>query len=170
MIRLTSIICLTAILAIAAYSQSSLKVGSAAPVFSGTSLEGTTYDLSELRGNVVVLTFWSTKCIICQQELPKLNPFTDRYSTEKVVFLALSMENENKIAGFLQRNPFSFEIMPNSFGTVLSYADRDKNGNLDMGFPSFFVIDQNGLIQHRSSGYDKTSALDAAINRLVARR
>jgi len=80
------------------------------------------------------------------------------------------MENENKIAGFLQRNPFSFEIVPNSFGTVLSYADRDKNGNLDMGFPSFFVIDQDGLIQHRSSGYDKTSALDAAINRLVARR
>jgi peroxiredoxin len=165
--RLASIFFLTIALAASAFSQSSVKVGSVAPVFAGTSLDGTTYDLNELRGNVVVITFWSTKCLICQQELPKLNTVTDRYNSSKVVFLALTMEDEDKIARFLQRNPFKFQIMPNSFGVVLQYADRDKNGHLDMGFPSFFVIDQEGLVQYRSSGYDKTPELVSHVSQLL---
>ena len=59
--------------------------------------------------------------------------------------------------------------MPNSFGVVLQYADRDKAGNLDMGFPSFFVIDQQGLVRYRSSGFDKTAPLDAAIGKLLTK-
>jgi hypothetical protein len=38
-----------------------------------------------------------------------------------------------------------------------------------MGFPSFFVIDQSGVVQYRSSGYDKTGPLDSAIAKLVAK-
>ncbi len=168
--RLASIFFLTISLTISAFSQSSVKVGSPAPLFTSTSLDGTTFDLNELHGNVVVITFWSTKCLICQQELPKLNVVSDQYSSRKVVFLALSMENEDKISVFLQRNPFKFQVMPNSFGVVLQYADRDKNGYLDMGFPSFFVIDQQGLVQYRSSGYDKTPELASRVSQLLAAR
>ena len=157
------------ILTLSAAAQTSVKVGSTAPVFSGIAMDGTSYDLNDLRGSVVVVTFWSTKCEICHRELPKLNRFTERYDSNKVFFLALTMENEDKIAGYLKSNPFKFQILPNSFGVVLQYADRDKAGNIDMGFPSFFVIDQEGLVQYRSSGYDKTAPLDAAITKLITK-
>ena len=158
---------LTAAFTVTAFSQTGLKTGVAAPAFSAISLDGKTYDLNELRGSVVVVTFWSTRCAICHEEIPKLNQFAGRYGQKKVVFLALSMENEEKIAGYLKSNPFKFEILPNSFGIVLQYADRDKAGNLDMGFPSFFVIDQQGTIRYKASGYDKTVPLDNAIRKLL---
>ena len=141
-----------------------------APLFSGTSLDGTDYSLNDLRGTVVVLTFWSTKCEICRGEIPKLNRFADRFDPKRVVFLALTMENEDKVTGYLKSNPFKFQILPNSFGTLFQYADRDKNGYMDMGFPSFFVIDQGGFIQYRTSGYDKITSLDAAISKLIVKQ
>lgn len=167
--RIISLIALTVFFAAAAFGQQSIKIGSAAPSFSGAMMDGTPFELSELRGRVVVMTFWSTRCAICHHEIPKLNTMTSRYDPAKVVFLALSMENEEKINGYLKNNSFKFQIVPNSFGTVLQYADRDRNGNLDMGFPSFFVIDQSGFVQYRSSGYDKTGAIDSAIAKLVSK-
>ena len=169
MIRILSIIFLSVVLTISALAQKSLKIGGAAPEFTGTSLDGKPYDLNDLRGSVVVVTFWSTRCQICHHEIPKLNRFAGQYDPKKVVFLALSMESEEKISAYLKYSPFNFQILPNSFGVVLKYADRDRSDNLDMGFPSFFVIDQQGLVQYRSSGYDKTTSLDAAINRLVTK-
>lgn len=155
--------------AITAFSQTSLKIDSPAPMFSVVKMDGTTIDLADLRGRVVVMTFWSTRCAICHRELPKLSSMTARFDPAKVVFLALSIENEEKISGFLRKNPFRFQIVPNSFNVVLQYADRDRAGNLDMGFPSFFVIDQQGTIKHRSSGYDKMGGIESAIGKLVAK-
>ncbi len=167
MTKIISIFLLTLLLAVSAFSQFSVKVGTAAPAFAGASLDGSPFELNDLRGRVVVMTFWSTRCAICHHERPKLNAMAERYDSNKVIFLALSMENEEKISRYLRNNLFKFQIVPNSFGVVLKYADRDKADSLDMGFPSYFVIDQEGIVRHRSSGYDKTSPLDAAIGRLV---
>ncbi len=167
--RLISIVAIIVIFTMAAFPQQSIKIGSAAPAFSGALMDGSPVELSELRGRVVVLTFWSTRCAICHHEIPKLNAMASGFDPSKVVFLALSMENKEKISGYLKNNPFKFQIVPNSFGTVLQYADRDRSGNLDMGFPSFFVIDRSGVVQYRASGYDRTGTLDSAIAKLVAK-
>jgi peroxiredoxin len=155
------------VFAFAAFSQTGLRVGSSVPAFSAPAMDGTQYDLNELRGSVVVLTFWSTKCYICQHEFPKMNQIVHSYDGKKVVFLSLTMENETKVEGFLRSNQIASTIVPNSFGVLLQYADRDKRGYLDMGFPSYFVIDQQGVLQHRSSGYDKTGLLSSTINNLI---
>jgi len=167
--RILTIIALSVIFTTAAFAQQSIKIGSPAPAFSGTMLDGSPVNLGDLSGRVVVMAFWSTRCAICHHEQPKLNAMTTRFDPSKVVFLALSMESEEKIAGYVKYNPLKFQIVPNSFGTVLQYADRDRSGNLDMGFPSFFVIDQAGVVKYRSSGYDKTGPLDAAIAKLVSK-
>lgn len=155
------------LLVISGYSQTALRVGTNAPVFTAASMDGTQLDMNELRGSVVVLTFWSTKCYICQQEFPKMNQVVQSYDGKKVVFLSLTMENETKVEGFLRSNKIASTIVPNSFGVLLQYADRDKRGYLDMGFPSYFVIDQQGILQHRASGYDKTAQLSTTINNLI---
>jgi peroxiredoxin len=168
--RLTTLLFLALAVTVSAYSQNRIAVGAAAPAFTAMSMDGTSYALSDLRGSVVVVTFWSTKCLICHAEIPKLNGFTSRFDAKKVVFLALTMENEEKVNKYIKANPFNFQILPNSFGTLMAYADRDKGGNLNIGFPSFYVIDQGGLVQYRSSGYDKTPQLEAAINKLLLRQ
>ena len=149
-------------------AQTALKAGSAAPTFAASSLDGSYYDLNSMRGQVVVLTFWSTKCAICRSEIPKLNSFASRFDEKKVVFLAATMENQAKVEPYLKTNPFKFHILPDSFGVLLQYADRDKQGNIDMGFPSYFVIDQAGTLAYRGGGWDKTVELDSRISKLLA--
>lgn len=158
---------LMSLFAAAAISQTSLQVGTSVPVFSASAMDGTQYDLNELRGSVVVLTFWSTKCYICQQEFPKMNQMVRSFDSKKVVFLSLTMENEAKVESFLKSNQVAATVVPNSFGVLLQYADRDRRGYIDMGFPSYFVIDQQGILQHRSSGWDKTGQLSLTINNLI---
>lgn len=160
-------IILTLAITVSVSAQQNLRVGTAAPVFSGEALDGTVYDLNQLHGKVIVLTFWSTKCEICHSEIPKLNRVVERYKGKDVVFLALTMENQVKVEPYLKKNPFNFNILPNSFGVVLKYANTDRNGNIDMGFPSYFLIGRDGSIQLRSEGWDKAANLDSQISKLL---
>jgi len=168
--RLASIILITITLAISAFAQQSLKTGNIAPEFTVDGMDGNTYDLNDYKGKVVVMTFWSSKCAICHEEIPKLNRLAAHYKDQNVVFLALTMENEAKVSAYIKNTPFDFTILPNSFGVVLQYADRDRAGNIDMGFPAYFIVDQTGGIQMKASGWDKTASIDSQISKLLASR
>jgi cytochrome c biogenesis protein CcmG/thiol:disulfide interchange protein DsbE len=47
-------------------------VGSPAPAIVGTTLDGTAFDLSTLRGRPVVVNFWGPSCVPCRDEFPLL--------------------------------------------------------------------------------------------------
>lgn len=151
-----------------AFAQQILKPGAAAPDFNGESLDGRQYNLSQLQGKVVVLTFWSTKCVICRSEIPKLNRIAERYKDEDVIFLALTMENQGKVEPYLRKNPFSFSILPNSFGVLLKYADTDRGGFINMRFPAHFLINRRGAIEHRTDGWDKAEKMESHISEMLA--
>lgn len=165
--KIAATIIFVSLFAVLGISQTGLRVGSSVPLFSAPAMDGTQLDMNELRGSVVVLTFWSTKCYICQQEFPKMNQIVRSYDGKKVVFLSLTMENETKVESFLRSNQIAAQVVPNSFGVLLQYADRDKRGYIDMGFPSYFVVDQQGVLQHRASGWDKTGQLSSTIDNLI---
>ncbi len=166
--RFLNLILILTLLAAAAFAQQKLQPGVAAPDFNAESLDGKVYNLSQLQGKVVVLTFWSTRCQICHSELPKLNEVAKRYSDKGVVFLAATMENQAKVEPYLKKNPFNFNILPNSFGVILKYADMDGGGNINIGFPAYFLIDQRGTIALKSNGWDKTAKLDSEISQLLS--
>jgi peroxiredoxin len=156
------------VFSVAVYSQARLNVGMAAPQFSATDMNGDNVALSDLRGKVVVMTFWTTHCPICHVEFPKLNEVAKSFSGKNVVFLSLTTDNEEKVETYMKRTPLVSRVLPNSFGVVLQYADRDRNGNLDMGYPAFFVINPEGTIKYKSSGYDKTASLTSSVNQLLS--
>lgn len=68
----------------------------------------------------------------------------------------------------MKKAPFKFDTLPNSFGVVLKYADKDEDGNIAMGFPAHFLINQKGEIELKTSGFAKTEMLDARINQLLS--
>lgn len=135
--------------------------------FSATAMDGQTVELNSLKGKVVVLTFWSTACPICDSEIPKLNQMVNNFKGKDVVFLGLTMENPGKVENFLKFKPFNFTIIPNSFGVFLKYAEKDGSGNYNMGYPAYFLVNQNGEIELKTSGWDKTEKLNSQINRLL---
>lgn len=143
------------------------KSGQSAENFTAVSLSGETIDLESLRGKVVVLTFWSTRCEICKTEIPQLNLLAKNFKGRDVVFLALTADNSAKVESFVKSKPFNFNILPNSFGVLLKYADRDGAGNINMGFPAHFLLNQEGEIVLKTNGFDKTELLNSQINRLL---
>ena len=154
----------------AAFSQQALRVGSPVPQFSATSSDGIRYDLAEMRGKVVVLTFWSTRCEICRVELPRLSQSVAQYDPAHVVFLAMSPESDEIVRPYLKSHTFRFKTVPNSFGTLLQYADRDRSGSLMMQYPAFYVIGRDGRLAYRGSGYGRTEQLDMAVKQAMAVR
>ena len=166
--RFLSIVLLSLTLAASAFAQQSLTIGAAAPDFSAEGIDGKTYNLSQLQGKVVLVTFWSTRCAICHSEIPKLNQVVERYRGKDVVFLAVTMDNQAKVNPYIQKTPFNFNILPNSFGIFLKYADRDASGSINMGFPAHFLIDRHGAIKLRTDGWDKAANIDTQISRVLA--
>ncbi len=143
------------------------STGVAAQNFTAVTLSGEQIELSQMQGKVTVLTFWSTKCQICVSEMPKLNNLVDKYNSNDVVFLGLTMNNETLVNNFLKKKPFKFTIIPNSLGVVLKYADRDSQGRLLMGYPAHYIVDQKGNVVLKTDGWDKTQKLDQTISNLL---
>ncbi len=158
------LLCLVFVLCLsfAAFAQKPL-----AENFSMMAMDGQTVELESLKGKVVLMAFWTTRCPICDSEIPKLNQMANTYKGKDVVFLGLTTDNPTRVESFLKMKPFNFNIIPSSFGVLLKYADRDPSGNIAMGYPAYFLINQNGEIELKASGWDKTKKLDSQIKSLL---
>ena len=156
------------VLCAAAFGQNSVRVGSQAPEFTATDTRGNNVALSQLRGKVVVMTFWATRCAICHEELPKLDQVARGFDGKNVVFLSLASESDDAVGAYLRRMPMTPTVLANTFGVMLQYADRDSSGNINMGFPAYFVINPQGTVQYRANGWDKTQAVSSTVSRLLS--
>lgn len=156
---------LCALLSFTAFA--SFKEKPLAENFSATTLEGKSFSLEELRGKVVVLTFWSTRCVICQAETPKFNQMVDKYAGKDVVFLGLTMENEALVGNYLKKKSFKFTIVPNGLGVIMKYADKNPNGSFNIAYPTMYVINQEGEIELKTNGR-KSGEVDGTVSRLLA--
>ena len=163
--RILTLLSLIVLFSLSALAQQS--AGTAAQNFSVSTIEDEAVELEQLKGKVVVMTFWSTRCQICAIEIPHLNKLVEKYDTEDVVFLGLAWQDKAKLDVFLKKKPFRFKIVPQSFGVLLKYSDRDSKGRLNMGFPSHFVVDQNGKVVYKAAGFDKTKKLRSTIEGLL---
>jgi peroxiredoxin len=153
--------------AFTAFAQQTIKVGMTAPDFVVESTNGVVFDLQELKGKVVVITFWSTTCEICISEIPNLNVLTNDY--KDVVFLGMTTNHGDRLTDFLQKKPFKFNIISNSMGVLLKYADIDKAGYMKVAYPAHFIINQAGEIVLKSDGFDQTDKIRTKIKSLLAK-
>ena len=166
--KLFAAIFLGLVLSLGVFAQSSVRVGSQAPEFRATDVRGNDVALSELRGKVVVMTFWGTRCPICHEEMPKLNQVAQSFTGKNVVFLSLATESDDAVGAYLKRTPMTPRVLPNTFGVLLQYADKDAGGNMNFGFPAYFVIGPQGTVQYKASGWDKTPTISSTVSKLLS--
>ena len=69
-------------------------VGDAAPDFALPAIQGGNVRLSEFRGQVVVITFWSSRCSTCAAQLASLNEQQLTYGPAGLVTLAVSIDDD----------------------------------------------------------------------------
>ena len=135
-----------------------------APDFSFTSLQGEHISLADLRGKVVVLDFWGTWCQPCVASVPDLRNMHKRYSKESsFMLIGISSDGEEDTwKEFTQRNKM---VWP-------QYRDKDRRILRAFGvraFPSYFVIDHEGIVRYKSVGasWDHSADLDEVIEKYM---
>ncbi|MEP6923658.1 MAG: TlpA disulfide reductase family protein [Pyrinomonadaceae bacterium] len=141
-------------------TKSTAEVSMNAPPFTATAMSGKTYKLADLKGKVVVINFWSTRCVNCVDETPDLNALVDSYQGKEVIFLAFAHDAMPNVQKFLKKNPFRYDIIPAGLQEmIVPYGEPIGNGFFDIPFPTHILIDKDGIIQVNQIGSEGIAAL-----------
>lgn len=102
--------------------------------------------LAQSRGKVVVLNFWTTWCVYCNQMEAMLADVRGKFSgRDDVVFLAVNAdEDAAAVAPFLQ------DQKP---GGTLLFADGVNQALQVKSIPTVLVLDKSGKIAYREQGF-----------------
>ena len=131
------------------------KEGFAAPDFTLDLLGGDKVSLSDLRGKVVLVNFWTSWCPPCRLEMPAIEKTYRSYKDLGFVVIGLNLtaqDSEQAAAEFAKEVGITFPIA----------LDRDNAvGNLyrNTALPTSFFIDRNGVIRSVIVGGPMSEAL-----------
>ena len=125
--------------------------GSRAPEFRATTMvPGATKlkNISDYRGQVVLLNLWATWCGPCKQEMPGMQALHESLGPSGLRVVALSVDEPNMddaIRAFVAEHKLTFEILHEGSGTI----ERDYQTS---GVPETFLIGKDGVIRKRVIG------------------
>jgi peroxiredoxin len=125
-------------------------VGEMAPDFTLPAAAGGNVRLSEHRGEVVLLTFWSSHCSACVAQLAALGNLQATYRSAGLVTLAVSVDDDMKSATqFAKSHPARFPLLLDSLkGVSRSYG-------IEL-LPTTVLIDRRGRVRFLHSDYHGT--------------
>ena len=124
------------------------------PTFAEYAMDGTKIETEKLRGKIIVLNLWFINCPNCVEEIKMLNNLVDEYKDNKdVVFLAPAASKKADLEKFLVKNPFKYQVIPDSTILILSkFGTPDKNGDINVPFPMHYVLDREGTVVLKEQG------------------
>lgn len=129
--------------------------GFQAPDFSLHTLDNRTIQLSELRGQPVLVNVWATWCPPCRAEMPALERVYQAYQASGVVILGVNATNQDSLAAvqeYIRQGGYTFPILFDQEGVV-------SNSYQVSSLPTSFFIDSQGIIQEVVVGGPMSEAL-----------
>lgn len=134
-----------------------VEVGAPAPDFTVEMLDGTRVTLADLRGKVVLLTFWTTWCPHCRTEMERIaNEVVPCFADRNFVLLPVSRgESREAVAAFCAERGYDFPVALDPEESVFGrYASEYV--------PRCFVVAADGRVAASTVGY-----VPAEFDRLV---
>jgi cytochrome c biogenesis protein CcmG/thiol:disulfide interchange protein DsbE len=120
--------------------QGPVGVGARMPEFTLTTFDGETIASRDLQGKVLLVNFWASWCIPCEQEAAELEQASQLYSDDEVVFLGVDyVDTETEARAYLSRFGITYPNGPD-LGTRISQAFRIR------GVPESYVVAPDGTI------------------------
>ena len=123
-------------------------------------------NFSKLKGNVVVLDFWTYCCINCMHTLPVLAQLEEKYRSQPVVFIGVhsgkffteqeASNVKNAVARYEIKHPVVVDKKMQIWGKFQINA-----------WPTILIIDPTGTIVYKQSGEGQKDELDDTIEILL---
>lgn len=114
-----------------------------APSLVVTQLNGQVFDLSKMRGKVVLVNYWATWCAPCKREMPTLNEFYRRHHADGVELISISTDRPED---FAKMRKISRSL---AYPTAYFNEISDDGFGAPEGFPLTYVIDGNGVVRDK---------------------
>ena len=119
-----------------------------APAFQLSGRNGKAIDLSQYKGQVVMINFWATWCKPCREEMPLLEDIYKKYKPMGFTLVGVNVEPDAKDAEawLAKQKPVSFPI---AFDTESKVSKMYKVAVM----PSTVFVDRKGNIRVMHKGY-----------------
>lgn len=115
--------------------------GKYAPPVELQDLSGKTIRLSDYKGRVVLLNFWSILCAPCTAELPSLSKLAAAFKNTDLTVLTVSIDAPDKpVRDFIETKKLVLTVLRD--GEKEIYFDQYAGPLL----PATYLIDRNGII------------------------
>jgi cytochrome c biogenesis protein CcmG, thiol:disulfide interchange protein DsbE len=138
-----------------------VEVGSQAPAFRATDLQGRPVALEDLKGEVVLLNVWATWCGPCRDEMPSMERLHRELGPRGLKIVAVSVDaapGADAPKAQPASQPGGGDVGEFARQLGLTFAIwHDPSGGIQRtyrttGVPESFIIDRNGVIQKKVIG------------------
>lgn len=135
-----------------------IKLGQYAPNFETEYLNGSKFELYDLKGKPVILNFWASWCSPCIREMPALQKFFDE---TKVTVIGINLgEDKKTIEEFTERLNITYPIVLDKDGKIrTAYSMRLR--------PTTYFIDENGIIKDKKYGELKDDEFTERASKII---
>jgi thiol-disulfide isomerase/thioredoxin len=116
--------------------------------------------LSDLRGKLVILDFWHTRCSSCVSKFPKLKELQDKYPTQLSVIL-VTYESRQLIEEFLIRLK---KVTGQTVKLPIACQTDLLTHFIPLGFPHYIWIDQKGFVRFITHSSVTDENIEAFLN------
>ncbi|MFA6315977.1 MAG: TlpA disulfide reductase family protein [Elusimicrobiota bacterium] len=117
-----------------------------APDLNLPDVNGRPASLSDHKGKVVLLDFWSTTCETCLHELPMLNEVQERLAPKGFTVLAVCVDalTPDAVRAFAKEHGMSYPVLASGGRTLPGYSLY--------GLPQAFLVGRDGFIKKQYMG------------------
>jgi thiol-disulfide isomerase/thioredoxin len=126
----------------------------------GTTAEGTKFELTQYKGKVVIVDFWATWCPPCRAMLPELKETYAKYHAKGLEIVGVDLDRElAPLTEYLDREKIEWvNLLPEEKEGTLTYPMADKYAVQLL--PETFVIGRDGKIALVNHGEDLTPMIE----------
>ena len=122
--------------------------------------------LSDLRGKVVLVDFWTFGCINCVNTLPQITKLHEKYKDKGLIIIGVHSpefpfeKSTTNVATAIKRHGIAYPVaQDNDFSTWNAYHNRY--------WPAQYIVDKNGKIVFEHAGEGAYGEIEQTIQTLL---
>lgn len=145
--KTASFLACAALVLAAGAAQAVPEVGDVPPAYLGKDQHGEKVNLKDLRGKVVIVTFWATWCPPCRKELPVLETLQQHAGRDRIQVVAINIEYPSAYRPMKRR-------LKDYTMTLINDSSRRTQKRFGVaGIPHLVMIKKDGTVAAIKRGY-----------------